>query len=153
MGCSQNTLALALAYLSDTFDIKVHRCSSLYRSKPLDNLTQSDYVNAVACLTCDYTPHELLARLQQTEDHFGRRRDVARWSSRTLDLDILLYDDICLTESELTIPHVGMSVRDFVLYPLFEIAPEITIPGIGGIRHMLDACENRGLEILDEHDY
>lgn len=153
LGSSENTLNDALIYLTESFDIQMIQCSSLYRSKPLDNKRQPDYINAVASITCGYSAHELLERLQLVENHFGRQREVERWSSRTLDLDILLYDNAIINDNVLTVPHAGLLMRDFVLYPLFEIAPTIKIPGFGLIQQALAACDNRGLEKLNEYDW
>jgi len=165
LGQSKNTLVSALDYLSQAYSVNVQKCSSMYRSKPLihpanvkntensknEESPQPDYINAVACVTGEFTALELLDILQAVEAHFGRVRDGERWASRTLDLDILLFDDELINELRLTVPHVGLLQRDFVLYPLVEIAPNIEIPGFGSISIALEACENRGLEKLNDH--
>jgi 2-amino-4-hydroxy-6-hydroxymethyldihydropteridine diphosphokinase len=156
LGQSENIIASSLVYLSQNKHIDIRKSSSYYRSKPLDCPShkmnhQPDYINAVVNLMTDLTALDLLDVLQAVEVYFGRQRNVERWSSRTLDLDILLYDDLVINEVRLTIPHAGMLKRDFVLYPLFEIAPEIELPGFGSISKALDACENRGLEKLNEY--
>ena len=150
LGQSKDIISSALTLLSESSALEITRCAAYYRSKPLDGKKQPDYLNTVACLQCEYSPLALLDCLQGVEAHFGRRREE-RWASRTLDLDILLYGDLCMNEVRLTIPHADMLRRDFVLYPLFEIAPEIVIPGFGPISRALDACENRGLEKLNEY--
>jgi len=146
LGQSKNIIDSALVFLSEDPGLKVENCASLYRSKPLDNKKQPDYLNTVACLSCKYSELDLLDKLQSVEDYYGRQRNGERWASRTLDLDILLYDNVRMHDKRLTIPHADMLERDFVLYPLFEIAPEIEIPGFGPISKALQACENRGLE-------
>ena len=155
LGQSEDAITLALDYLSQTYSIEVKKCSSLYRSKPLDcpshdKNPQPDYINAVACVEGEFTPLELLDNLQAVENHFGRNRNGERWASRTLDLDILLFDNILLNEERLVIPHAGILERDFVLYPLMEIAPEIEISGFGPISQAIAVCENRGLEKIHE---
>ena len=157
LGQSENILADALDHLSQISTVKVLACSAMYRSKPLihptnsSRKTQPDYINAVACVTTVVTALALLDILQSVEAHFGRIRDNERWASRTLDLDILLFDNIEMNDTRLIIPHSGMLQRDFVLYPLFEIAPDIEIPRFGSISKAIDACEIRGLEKLNEH--
>ncbi len=153
LGCSENILDSALESLSESSGIEIKQCASFYRSKPLENKNQPDYINTVACIVCECKALELLGLLQATEHQFGRQRDGERWASRTLDLDILLFDDVSMNHPRLTIPHAGMLARDFVLYPLFEIAPQIEIPGFGPIVEALKQCENRGLEKLNEYDW
>ena len=153
LGQSENIIASALTSLSECSGLNVKSCAPFYRSKPLESKKQPDYLNTVACLYCEYSALDLLNKLQLIEEHFGRQRNDERWASRTLDIDILLYDDVRMSNSRLTIPHAGLLQRDFVLYPLYEIAPEIEIPGFGPILSALQACENRGLEKLNEYHW
>ena len=115
-------------------------CSSCYRSKPVGPQNQPDYINAVARVDTSLTAVQLLENLQAVENRQDRVR-TRRWGPRTLDLDLLLFDDLVLQSDTLTLPHPEMHRRGFVLYPLYEIAPEIEIPGQGHIRHLL-----RGLD-------
>ncbi|MCK3657305.1 7,8-dihydro-6-hydroxymethylpterin-pyrophosphokinase [Pasteurellaceae bacterium Pebbles2] len=101
--------------------------SSFYQSKPLGPQDQPDYVNAVACLETTLAPLELLDALQKIENEQGRVR-LRRWGERTLDLDILLYDNLVMQSERLTIPHYDMHNREFVIVPLFEIAPDLALP-------------------------
>ncbi|BAJ03594.1 2-amino-4-hydroxy-6-hydroxymethyldihydropteridine diphosphokinase [Shewanella violacea] len=101
--------------------------SSYYRSAPMGDVVQPDYVNAVACFHTRLDPIELLDALQKIENEQGRVR-LERWGPRTLDLDILLYDDQTIETPRLTVPHYGMKQRSFVLIPLAEIAPNLTLP-------------------------
>lgn len=114
--------------------------SGLFQSKamtmPDDTESQPDYINAVAKLETQLSPHNLLNELQQIENNQGRVREK-RWGSRTLDLDILLYDDLQINEQHLTIPHPGIAERDFVLYPLHNIDSRLEIPGQGSIEMLL----------------
>ena len=111
--------------------------SALYRSWPLGPAEQPDYVNAVAALDTELGPQTLLRTLQAVEVAHGRVRGAVRWGPRTLDLDLLLYGHLQLTEPSLTVPHPQMANRAFVLVPLREIAPEIVIPGAGGIDDLM----------------
>jgi 2-amino-4-hydroxy-6-hydroxymethyldihydropteridine diphosphokinase len=127
--------------------------SSLYGSKPLscpdqpDLTSQPDFVNAVAKIATSLSPQALLQALLNIEHHHGRERTF-RNAPRTLDLDVLLYDDLQLHEHGLTIPHPQMHLRAFVLQPLLEIAPGISIPGVGQAQRALQACQDQVLERL-----
>jgi 2-amino-4-hydroxy-6-hydroxymethyldihydropteridine diphosphokinase len=127
--------------------------SSLYRSAPLgcpdipDLTSQPDFVNAVAKIATGLEPHALLQGLLQIEHSHGRERTF-RNAPRTLDLDVLLYDDLQLHEHGLTIPHPQMHRRAFVLQPLLEIAPDIVIPGIGEVAVAARQCEDQLVERL-----
>jgi len=123
--------------------------SSLYCSAPIGLLGQPDFVNAVAKISTALSPHALLEVLLDIERQHGRERSV-RNAPRTLDLDVLLYDDVQLHEHGLTIPHPQMHLRAFVLQPLIEIAPDVSIPGVGYAKSWLQACEDQVLEKL--HD-
>ncbi|WP_392558966.1 2-amino-4-hydroxy-6-hydroxymethyldihydropteridine diphosphokinase [Orbus mooreae] len=107
---------------------QVLQVSPFYRSKPLGPQDQPDYLNAVLKIETTLLPLELLSAVQEIEKNLGRVRKSNRWGPRTLDLDILLYDDLILTSEILTIPHYDMKNREFVLYPLFDIAPELVLP-------------------------
>lgn len=125
------------------------RASRLYRSAPIGGPTaQPDYINAVAAIHTDLTPNELLSALQQLEQQHGRVR-YERWGPRTLDLDLLLYDDWLLDSAHLILPHPRLHLRAFVVQPLYEIAPELQIPGLGALRDWLSHCADQQVEALD----
>lgn len=105
--------------------------SSLYRSAPFGGIEQPDFVNAAAALLTQLPASVLLTELQGIESLRGRERGGVRWGPRVLDLDILLYSNQEIDEPDLTVPHPGIGERNFVLLPLAEIAPELTIPGLG----------------------
>jgi len=123
--------------------------SSLYRSAPLGYLDQPEFVNAVAKIATALTPQALLQGLLQIEHQHDRERTFHN-APRTLDLDVLLYDDVQLHEHGLTIPHPRMHQRAFVLQPLLEIAPDCDIPSIGQAQRALHLCRNQVLERLAE---
>ncbi|MGV2826450.1 2-amino-4-hydroxy-6-hydroxymethyldihydropteridine diphosphokinase [Myxosarcina sp. GI1(2024)] len=124
LGDSLNTLNSSLALLNETPGIDLEATSSWYQTKPVGTPTaQPDYLNGCALLQVEQTPEELLAILQAIELQFGRVRSE-RWGARTLDLDLLLYDNLILNLPQLTIPHPRMKDRAFVLIPLAEIAPD-----------------------------
>lgn len=123
--------------------------SSLYKSPPMGPQDQPDYINAVVELDTQLNPHELLDCLQQIEQNHGRIRE-RHWGERTLDLDILLYDDELIADDRLQIPHPGIAQRAFVIYPLAEIDADIVIPGKGEIKALLIACPRDGLERFEK---
>jgi 2-amino-4-hydroxy-6-hydroxymethyldihydropteridine diphosphokinase len=141
----QAQVSQALQELDALPQVRVVRCSSLYRSAPVGYLEQPDFINAVAQLHTALSPRALLDALLALEQRCGRTREFIN-APRTLDLDVLLYDDVQLHEHGLTIPHPQMHLRAFVLQPLLEIAPECVIPGIGAAADAARACEDQRLE-------
>ncbi len=139
----------ALAQLPESHCVA---CSALYGSRPLGPLPQPDYVNAVAALETRLAPHALLDCLQALEERQGRVRDGVRWGPRVLDLDLLLYDELILDDPRLILPHPGLSQRDFVLYPLYEIAPQLNIPRLGSLEQLVGRCRDRGLSRMTAND-
>lgn len=102
--------------------------SPLYCSKPMGPADQPDYINAVAAITTSLAPLALLDQLQRIEQEKGRLRKAQRWGPRTLDLDLLLYGNDIIENERLTVPHYGIKQREFVLYPLSDIAPSLILP-------------------------
>lgn len=127
MGDKQDYLNDAIKKLKSDDDIIVCEVSQFITTEPYGYVEQDDFLNAVAHIRTLYTPYELLHCLHEFENLAGRKRTV-HWGPRTLDLDILLYDDIILDSPQLTIPHRDMLNRDFVLGPLNEIAPWLRHP-------------------------
>jgi 2-amino-4-hydroxy-6-hydroxymethyldihydropteridine diphosphokinase len=126
---------------------RVIKQSSLYQSAPVGRFDQPDFINAVALIETKLAPQDLLIELLSIERRHGRVRESLN-APRTLDLDILLYEDLkCHTEI-LTLPHPRMSQRAFVLQPLLEIAPDCYIPGHGNASQLLLLCDKQKLERL-----
>jgi 2-amino-4-hydroxy-6-hydroxymethyldihydropteridine diphosphokinase len=123
--------------------------SSFYRSAPVGYRDQPDFINAVAKVETDLGARELLDALLELEQHKGRTREFLN-APRTLDLDVLLYDDLIHHEHGLTVPHPEMHRRAFVLLPLLEIAPDCVIPGVGRAAEAMRACADQALERLEE---
>jgi 2-amino-4-hydroxy-6-hydroxymethyldihydropteridine diphosphokinase len=123
LGDPRSAVMAAMEAVSDLDGLALIRRSSLYGSAPLD-AGGGDYVNAVVQVQTRLKPHALLERLHGIEHAAGRSRPF-RNAPRTLDLDILLYDDLVLNDTVLVLPHPRMGQRAFVLRPLAEIAPEL----------------------------
>lgn len=136
---------LALASLEHC---QLQSVSSLYGSKPMGPQDQPDYVNAVAALTTTLSAEQLLDQLQKIELEQGRQRKDERWGPRTLDLDILLFGNQKIDSERLTVPHYGMHVREFVLYPLFELAPELHLPDGTILSQFVTTVPKNGLVVL-----
>ncbi|ABG42434.1 2-amino-4-hydroxy-6-hydroxymethyldihydropteridine pyrophosphokinase [Paraglaciecola sp. T6c] len=122
--------------------------SSLYISRPMGPQDQPSYVNAVVEVQTKMQAVEFLHCLQKIELEHGRVRKAERWGPRTLDLDILIFGTQIIDSVELTVPHYGMKEREFVLYPLHEIAPELQLPNGTKLTELLINCPLNGLEKL-----
>lgn len=122
--------------------------SSLWKSRPLGPADQPDFINAVAGLMTTATPQALLTALKDLERRLGRTQPVMRWGPRVIDLDLLLYVDRQVEDPDLTLPHAGLHQRNFVLYPLAEIAAEVWVPGHGRVRTLKHRAAGDGLERL-----
>lgn len=147
LGDAAATLRATIEALRDLPQSRLTAASSLYRTAPVGLRNQPDFINGVVTLETLLAPLPLLEALFGVEARFGRRRSV-RNAPRTLDLDLLLYDDVVSGDPVLTLPHPRMHLRAFVLAPLIEIAPHITIPGHGSAAALLAACSDQKIERL-----
>jgi len=139
----------ALAMLCDGDAVRLTARSSDYRTPPWGVTDQPAFINAVTAVATRLSARELLARALQVERALGRdRANERRWGPRTLDLDLLAYDDIVLNDADLTLPHPRLFERAFVLLPLAEIAPDRVIGGIR-VADALARLDVRGIEKLD----
>ncbi|HBS6041551.1 TPA: 2-amino-4-hydroxy-6-hydroxymethyldihydropteridine diphosphokinase [Klebsiella aerogenes] len=134
---------VAIRALADIPDSRVVSVSSLYRTPPLGPQDQPDYLNAAVALETSLAPEALLDHTQRIELQQGRVRKAERWGPRTLDLDIMLFGDAIINSERLTVPHYDMKNRGFMLWPLFEIAPQLHFPDGLALRV---ALENLGAE-------
>ena len=131
LGDAEATVRAAISALGRLPDTRLVAASSLYRTAPLDvPEPQPDYINAVARVATALPPHALLDELLALEARFGRVRPY-RWAPRALDLDLLLYGELVLASSRLTLPHPRLHRRAFVLEPLLELDPFLEAPGLG----------------------
>lgn len=130
MGDSKKFLDEAVEKVGQLPDTKVNKVATYITTKPYGGVEQDDFLNSAMTIRTMLTPTELLDRLHDIEREAGRER-IIRWGPRTLDLDMLLYDDLVMDTEDLTIPHIEMHLRDFVLKPLAEIAPWLRHPVYG----------------------
>jgi len=130
----------ALSALAEIPQSRVIAVSSLYRTPPLGPADQPDYLNAAVALETSLEAEILLDNTQRIELQQGRVRKAERWGPRTLDLDIMLFGDSFIETPRLTVPHYDMHNRGFMLWPLFEIAPDLRFPDGALLRDRLTQC-------------
>jgi len=141
-------LRSALSAISCIPDSQLIQYSSFYSSQPLGPSEQPEYVNAVAALNTSLAPEELLKKLQSIELEQGRMRKAERWGPRTLDLDIILFGQHIINTELLTVPHYHFHLREFVLYPLYQIAPQLVLPDGKTVKELLQTVPKNGLTEL-----
>jgi 2-amino-4-hydroxy-6-hydroxymethyldihydropteridine diphosphokinase len=135
----------ALIALAAIPQSQLGQISPRYRNPAVGPGPQPDFINAVAELFTELDATALLLELQRIENAQGRQRGV-RWAARTLDLDLLLYGDAVIATPTLQVPHPRMLERNFVLYPLHAIAPDLILPDGTSLGARLDCCSSQGLE-------
>jgi 2-amino-4-hydroxy-6-hydroxymethyldihydropteridine diphosphokinase len=127
LGDRRKYLHSAIEAISRSNELKLLKSSGVSNTEPVDNLEQPDFLNQVVSVETQLQPHELLKILQDIEDSLGRERTIWK-GSRTIDLDILLFDGIVLKDADLTIPHPELLNRPFFIRQILEIAPDIIDP-------------------------
>jgi 2-amino-4-hydroxy-6-hydroxymethyldihydropteridine diphosphokinase len=151
VGNVRATFDRALALLCDGARVRLTARSSDYRTPPWGVTDQPAFVNAVIAVATSLEPHDLFDRMLEVERGLGRdRNNERRWGPRTIDIDLLAYDDLVLHEPDLMLPHPRLFERAFVLVPLSEIAPDRVIAGIR-IRDALARLDTAGIEKLPPH--
>jgi len=147
----QQQLNAAKIAIDQILNTNVIKCSSIYQSEAitLDGKAQPDYLNAVIQIETGLLPEILLNELQKIENQQGRVRDK-RWSERTIDLDILLFGQQQIKTERLTIPHCEMKNRNFVLYPLSQIYPELKLIDSNKLSDLLASVSDQRLNKLGE---
>ena len=134
-----------LAALPSTLSV---RRSRLYKTRPMGPQDQPDFVNAAAGLLSQLPARELLEGLLRIEADMGRNRQE-RWGPRVIDLDLIWMPGEAIDEPGLTLPHPGVSMRNFVLYPLADIAPTLAIPGHGPVSELLRRAGDEGISVME----
>lgn len=152
LGNARETLQAAVAALKSHAQTTDWQVSPLYRTAPIGaDGAQPDYINGVAVCTTELSPEALMHWLLATECHFGRDRsqDVTRNAPRTLDLDLLLYDDLIMDTPLLVLPHPRLHERAFVLRPLLDVLPNASAPGLGQLAKYLTDVADQAIERLE----
>ena len=145
----QRQVTTAVAELAALKGSKLLAQSPWYRTAPIGPTNQPDYINGVVALETSLQPLDLLDALQAIENSHGRKRQQ-RWGARTLDLDILLYGQQTIVSKQLTVPHPELKNRNFVLYPLADICPELQLPDGTRLKQLLENCPPDGMVLLSE---
>ena len=135
-----------LATLPSTRLVLRSRC---YRSRPLGPQDQPDFVNAAAGLLTTLSAMELLIELKRLEQQLGRSAPIVRWGPRLIDFDLSVFGTERVETEQLTLPHPGVPMRNFVLYPLQDIAPELDVPGHGRVREVAARVSAEGLSVVE----
>ena len=148
VGDVRSTIRDALARLCNGAEARLIARSPSYITPPWGVEDQPPFINACASIDTRLSPHDLLARAQEIERTFGRNRErERRWGPRTLDIDLIAYDDVKMDSVELTLPHPRLFERAFVLVPLADIAPDRVIAGVS-VRDALTKVDATGIERL-----
>jgi 2-amino-4-hydroxy-6-hydroxymethyldihydropteridine diphosphokinase len=148
VGDTRSTIEQAIAQLCDGRDLRLIARSCDYSTPPWGVTDQNRFVNLCILAETRLTPRDLLTRVQAIEQQFGRNRaNERRWGPRTLDIDLIAYDDVTLDDPELTLPHPRLFERAFVLAPLGEIVPDRIIAGMR-VRDGLAKLDQTGIEKL-----
>lgn len=142
----------AIRKLAELPESRLVLWSRLWRSAPMGPRDQPDFVNAVAGLLTRLEPGALLGELRALERRMGRSEPVVRWGPRLIDLDLLMVGDHHCDQPGLRLPHPGLPRRNFVLYPLAEIAPTLWVPDEGRVQTLLGRIRDDGLEPLIARD-
>ena len=137
LGDREQMLRLALERLAAEPSIELVASSTLRETEPEDLLDQPLFLNGAAVVETDLSPRQLLARLQLIECELGRRRAGPRFGPRVIDLDLLLYGSLTVSEPEIEIPHPRLHLRRFAREPLAERDPELEVPGKGPVSALL----------------
>lgn len=132
----------------ETFRVEI--VSPFYGTKPFGPVAQPDFVNAALGALTQLEPHELLTHTRAIETALGRPEVRQKWGPRVIDLDLLVHGAQTLSEPDLTIPHPGIVERNFVLYPLADIAPDLTVPGLGRVAELRERVAHTGIWPLEE---
>ena len=128
LGDRLGNLQSAVDQLDAQVDLRVVASSRVWETDPVGGPAQPDYLNAVLQVETALAPHGLLEACQRVEAALHRERDL-RWGPRTIDIDILLFDDLSMNDPDLTVPHPRLQVRAFAVLPLMELVPELVLPG------------------------
>lgn len=148
LGDAEGSLRAVMRELGSLPSMRLLKSSSLYRTAPVGLKDQPDFINAAVVLETELDSHALLQTLFGIEQRFGRQRSIPN-APRTLDLDLLLYGDEVSTDNTLTLPHPRMHERAFVLAPLAEVAPGLSIPGKGAVVDLLAQCADQQIQRME----
>ena len=144
LGDRLDTLNQALRLVAAAERCRITAVSAVFETDPVGGPEQPPYLNAIALLSTDESPHQLLRRCQRIEVELGRQR-LVRWGPRTVDLDLISIDDLRIDSDELILPHPRAASRAFVLVPWAEVDPTAELAGAGPIADLLEGMDRTGI--------
>lgn len=147
LGDRHRNILRATDLLREKTQCEAAQLSPLYSAAPMGNIDQPDFVNAALELYTALTPLDLLGLCKSIEQEMGREQSI-RWGPRLIDIDILVYADQIVELENLTIPHIGIPLRSFVLYPLADLDAQLQIPGLGGVNELKTALKTAEIHPL-----
>ncbi len=146
IGDREANLAGAITILGEYPENTELRSSSFYKSEPLYNLDQPEFLNTIVELESTFTAFEFLDEIVRIETMLGRPEEREKNQPRTIDIDILTYGDAVFETTEMTVPHIGIPFRRFVLVPFCELAPNFVVPGLKKtVKELLDNCTDKSI--------
>ena len=145
-------VAEACTHLETLSETRLEARSRLYRTRPMGPQDQPEFVNAAVGLLTRRSPHDMLDALLSIERRMGRIR-AERWGPRVIDLDLVWMVGATVDDPDLTLPHPGVSMRNFVLYPLSDIAPTLVIPGHGRVASLKSRVNSDGISVLEDRGF
>lgn len=132
--------------------VRVKAVSTVYRTAPVGPAGPAPFLNCVVEIETELSPPQLRQRLREIERERGRRRSADKYAPRTIDLDLLLYDDLVIARDGLTVPDPQIAQRAFLARPLYELAPDLVLPDAGRpVAEIADALDNHGLQPLPQY--
>jgi 2-amino-4-hydroxy-6-hydroxymethyldihydropteridine diphosphokinase len=146
----EQTIRQALLELQKLDNVEFVTQSKLYSSAPMGPQDQPDYVNAVALVRIFLIAHDLFKLTCDIEQKHGRTRNGEHWGPRTLDLDILLFGQQMINDEHLTVPHYGMKEREFVIYPMLDISPDLVLPCGTKLQALTKSVSLNGMTAINE---
>jgi 2-amino-4-hydroxy-6-hydroxymethyldihydropteridine diphosphokinase len=149
LGDSRERVARAVASLGGLPQTRLVASSGLYATTAFGPVEQGDFVNAAAGLVTRLPLDAFFDALRALEASLGRSPPRQRWGPREIDLDLLVFGRATRADEHLTLPHPGIAERDFVLFPLRDLAPDLEVPGVGVVRDLAAAVRDRGMRRLD----
>jgi 2-amino-4-hydroxy-6-hydroxymethyldihydropteridine diphosphokinase len=149
LGDSRDRVARAFAGLGGLPQTRLVASSALYSTTPFGPVEQGDFVNAAAGLVTRLPLDAFFEALRGLEASLGRTPPRQRWGPREIDLDLLVFGQAVRTDPHLMLPHPGIAQRDFVLFPLRDLAPDLEVPGVGVVRELVAAVRDRGMRRLN----
>ena len=151
LGDTRGNVDFACTQVAELPHTRLLRASPWYRSRAVGPGSQPDYLNGVLHVTTSLPPLEFLEHLQTIEAAAGRVR-AERWGARTLDLDLLLYHDLVMSHERLTLPHPRLCERNFVVFPLFDLAPELVLPTGERLQALRQSLGDDGLDAASQQE-